>query len=159
MIFGDFLSILFKIVFIALIIVSIVAIKKNKDMKKIVVVPLILEALSIFGFAFWDVIENIVYKTDLQSYAIFDLVLGGIFVAGPIFAIAGIIISNKNRSKNINEDYRVLWSIGMIGNLISLVISLLFFALIAFVWFYVVPAIEEWLKNFIDELSKWGGNT
>ncbi|MBO4701925.1 MAG: hypothetical protein J5625_04595 [Lachnospiraceae bacterium] len=159
MIFGEFLSILFKIVFIALIIVSIVAIKKNKDMKKIVVVPLILEALSIFGFAFWDVIENIVYKTDLQSYAIFDLVLGGIFVAGPIFAIAGIIISNKNRSKNINEDYRVLWSIGMIGNLISLVISLLFFALIAFVWFYVVPAIEEWLKNFIDELSKWGGNT
>ena len=159
MIFGDFLSILFKIGFIALIIVSIVAIKKNKDMKKIVVVPLILEALSIFGFAFWDVIENIVYKTDLQSYAIFDLVLGGIFVAGPIFAIAGIIISNKNRSKNINEDYRVLWSIGMIGNLISLVISLLFFALIAFVWFYVVPAIEEWLKNFIDELSKWGGNT
>ena len=159
MIFGDFLSILFKIVFIALIIVSIVAIKKNKDMKKIVVVPLILEALSIFGFAFWDVIENIVYKIDLQSYAIFDLVLGGIFVAGPIFAIAGIIISNKNRSKNINEDYRVLWSIGMIGNLISLVISLLFFALIAFVWFYVVPAIEEWLKNFIDELSKWGGNT
>ena len=90
MIFGDFLSILFKIVFIARIIVSIVAIKKNKDMKKIVVVPLILEALSIFGFAFWDVIENIVYKTDLQSYAIFDLVLGGIFVAGPIFAIAGI---------------------------------------------------------------------
>ena len=158
MLFGGLLSILLKISFIALIIVSIVAIKKNKGMDKIVVVPLILEALSIFGLAFRDVIANILSLTGLQAYDIFDWVLGGIFVAGPVFAIAGIIISDINRSKNLNEDYRALWLIGMIGNLVSLAISILFFALAAFAWFYVVPAIEDWLNNFLNELSIWAGD-
>lgn len=158
MLSGGLLSILFKIVFIALIIVSIVAIKKNKGMDKIVVVPLILEALSIFGLAFWDVIANILSLTGLQAYDIFDWVLGGIFVAGPVFAIAGIIISDINRLKNLNEDYRALWLIGMIGNLVSLAISILFFALAAFAWFYVVPAIEDWLNNFLHELRIWAGD-
>ncbi len=158
MLFGGLLSILFKIAFIALIIVSIVAIKKNKGMDKIVVVPLILEALSIFGLAFWDVNSNILSLTGLQAYDIFDWVLGGIFVAGPVFAIAGIIISDINRSKNLNEDYRALWLIGMIGNLVSLAISILFFVLVALVWFYLVPTIEDWLNNFINELSIWAGD-
>ena len=158
MLFGGLMSILFKIAFIALIIVSIVAIKKNKGMDKIVVVPLILEALSIFGLAFWDVNANILSLTGLQAYDIFDWVLGGIFVAGPVFAIAGIIISDINRSKNLNEDYRALWLIGMIGNLVSLAISILFFALVAITWFYLIPTIEDWLNNFLNELSIWAGD-
>ena len=61
----SFMGIILKIFFIALIVISIIAIIKNKGMKKIVVLPLILEALSVFGLAFADVAEFIIRSSAL----------------------------------------------------------------------------------------------
>ena len=154
----SFMGIVLKIVFIALIVISIVAIKKNKDMKKIVVLPLILEALSVFGLAFADVAEFIIRSSDLPILAkLPEWAFVVYFAIGPVFALAGIIISAYNRATNLDKDHRALWLIGRIGNIVSFIISVLWILLIVFVIVYVAPALESLLENFLHEFLKMGG--
>ena len=154
----SFMGIVLKIVFVALIIISIIAIKKNKDMKKIVVLPLILEALSVFGLAFADVAEFIISSTDLHILSkLPEWTFIAYFAIGPVFALAGIIISVYNRLANLDKDHRALWLIGLIGNIVSFIISVLWILLMVFVIVYVAPALESMLENFLHEFRKMGG--
>ena len=154
----SFMGIILKIVFIALIVISIVAIKKNKDMKKIVVLPLILEALSVFGLAFADVAEFIIFSTDLHILSkLPEWTFIAYFAIGPVFALAGIIISAYNRAANLDKDHRALWLIGLIGNIVSFIISVLWILLIVFVIVYVAPAMEDMFEIFLREFRKMGG--
>lgn len=154
----SFMGIVLKIVFVALIIISIIAIKKNKDMKKIVVLPLILEALSVFGLAFADVAEYIISLSDLHILSkLPEWTFIAYFAIGPVFALAGIIISVYNRLANLDKDHRALWLIGLIGNIVSFIISVLWILLIVFVIVYVAPALESMLENFLHEFRKMGG--
>ena len=142
----SFMGIILKIFFIALIVISIIAIIKNKGMKKIVVLPLILEALSVFGLAFADVAEFIISSPDLH-----------ILSKLPEWTFLGIIISGYNRLANLDKDHRALWLIGLIGNIVSFIISVLWILLIVFVIVYVAPALESMLENFLHEFRKMGG--
>ena len=154
----SFMGIVLKIVFVALIIISIIAIKKNKDMKKIVVLPLILEALSVFGLAFADVAEYIISLSDLHILSkLPEWTFIAYFAIGPVFALAGIIISVYNRLANLDKDHSALWLIGLIGNIVSFIISVLWILLIVFVIVYVAPALESMLENFLHEFRKMGG--
>ena len=155
----SFMGIVLKIVFVALIIISIIAIKKNKDMKKIVVLPLILEALSVFGLAFADVADYIIISLpDLHILSkLPEWTFIAYFAIGPVFALAGIIISVYNRLANLDKDHRALWLIGLIGNIVSFIISVLWILLIVFVIVYVAPALESMLENFLHEFRKMGG--
>lgn len=154
----SFMGIILKIVFVALIIISIIAIKKNKDMKKIVVLPLILEALSVFGLAFADVAEYIISLPDLHILSkLPEWTFVAYFAIGPVFALAGIIISAYNRAANLDKDHRALWLIGLIGNIVSFIISFLMILLIVFVIVYVAPAMEDMFENFLREFRKMGG--
>jgi hypothetical protein len=154
----SFMGIVLKIVFVALIIISIIAIKKNKDMKKIVVLPLILEALSVFGLAFADVAEYIISLSDLHILSkLPEWTFIAYFAIGPVFALAGIIISVYNRLANLDKDHRALWLIGLIGNIVSFIISVLLILFIMFVIAYVTPALENMFDNFLREFRKMGG--
>lgn len=154
----SFMGIILKIFFIALIVISIIAIIKNKGMKKIVVLPLILEALSVFGFAFADVAEFIISSTDLHILSkLPEWTFIAYFAIGPVFALAGIIISGYNRLANLDKDHRALWLIGLIGNIVSFIISVLWILLIVFVIVYVAPAMEDMFENFLREFRKMGG--
>ena len=154
----SFMGIILKIFFIALIVISIIAIIKNKGMKKIVVLPLILEALSVFGLAFADVAEFIISSTDLHILSkLPEWTFIAYFAIGPVFALAGIIISVYNRLANLDKDHRALWLIGLIGNIVSFIISVLWILLIVFVIVYVAPAMEDMFENFLREFRKMGG--
>ena len=127
-------------------------------MKKIVVLPLILEAFSVFGFAFADVAEFIIFSTDLHILSkLPEWTFIAYFAIGPVFALAGIIISVYNRLANLDKDHRALWLIGLIGNIVSFIISVLWILLIVFVIVYVAPALESMLENFLHEFRKMGG--
>lgn len=154
----SFMGIILKIFFIALIVISIIAIIKNKGMKKIVVLPLILEALSVFGLAFADVAEFIIRSSALPILSkLPEWTFVAYFAIGPVFALAGIIISAYNRAANLDKDHRALWLIGLIGNIVSFIISVLWILLIVFVIVYVAPAVENMFDNFLHEFRKMGG--
>ncbi len=154
----SFMGIIFKIFFIALIVISIIAIIKNKGMKKIVVLPLILEAFSVFGFAFADVAEFIIFSTDLHILSkLPEWTFIAYFAIGPVFALAGIIISGYNRLANLDKDHRALWLIGLIGNIVSFIISVLWILLIVFVIVYVAPVVEHMIEEFFHVLRNMAG--
>ena len=127
-------------------------------MKKIVVLPLILEAFSIFGFAFADVAEFIIFSTDLHILSkLPEWTFIAYFAIGPVFALAGIIISGYNRLANLDKDHRALWLIGLIGNIVSFIISVLMILFIVYIIVYVAPAMEDMFENFLREFRKMGG--
>ncbi|SDJ63339.1 hypothetical protein SAMN04487760_11017 [Lachnospiraceae bacterium G41] len=154
----SFMGIILKIFFIALIVISIIAIIKNKDMKKIVVLPLILEALSVFGLAFADVAEYIISLPDLHILSkLSEWTFIAYFAIGPVFALAGIIISVYNRLANLDKDHRALWLIGLIGNIVSFIISVLMILFIVFIIVYVAPVAEHMIEEFFHVLRNMAG--
>ena len=154
----SFMGIILKIFFIALIVISIIAIIKNKGMKKIVVLPLILEALSVFGLAFADVAEYIISLPDLHILSkLPEWTFIAYFAIGPVFALAGIIISVYNRLANLDKDHRALWLIGLIGNIVSFIISVLLILFIVFIIVYVAPMAEHMIEEFFHVLRNMAG--
>ena len=154
----SFMGIILKIFFIALIVISIIAIIKNKGMKKIVVLPLILEALSVFGLAFADVAEYIISLPDLHILSkLPEWTFIAYFAIGPVFALAGIIISVYNRLANLDKDHRALWLIGLIGNIVSFIISVLMILFIVYIIVYVAPVAEHMIEEFFHVLRNMAG--